>query len=109
MDYTVSCISSHGETRASARAVALGRRAGLATVVGNAAGACSQVTAVALGLGAIVERSVQVFTVLKLLGACYIIYLGVHAIRQRRTLAPGTGSRVRRGAWRRLAGPVACS
>jgi threonine/homoserine/homoserine lactone efflux protein len=69
------------------RAVALGRRAGLATVAGNASGAYLQVTAVALGVGAIVERSVRVFTVLKLLGACYIVYLGVQAIRQRRTLA----------------------
>ena len=69
------------------RAVALGRRAGLATVAGNATGAYLQVTAVALGVGAIVERSVRVFTVLKLLGACYIVYLGVQAIRQRRTLA----------------------
>jgi threonine/homoserine/homoserine lactone efflux protein len=69
------------------RAVALGRRAGLATVAGNATGAYLQVTAVALGVGAIVERSVRVFTVLKLLGACYIVSLGVQAIRQRRTLA----------------------
>lgn len=69
------------------RAVALGRRAGLATVVGDAAGAYFQVVAVAFGIGAIVERSIQVFTVVKLLGALYIVYLGVQAIRHRRTLA----------------------
>jgi threonine/homoserine/homoserine lactone efflux protein len=69
------------------RAVALGRRAGLAAVAGNAAGAYLQVTAVALGIGAIVERSLRVFTALKLLGACYIVYLGVRAIKERRALA----------------------
>jgi threonine/homoserine/homoserine lactone efflux protein len=69
------------------RAVALGRRAGLAAVAGNAAGSYLQVTAVALGVGAVVERSVQVFTAVKLVGACYVIYLGVHAFRQRRDLA----------------------
>ncbi|HEX8929138.1 MAG TPA: LysE family translocator [Actinomycetota bacterium] len=69
------------------RTVALGRRAGLATVGGNAAGAYLQVAAVALGIGAIVERSVRVFTAVKLLGACYIVYLGVQAIRHRRALA----------------------
>ncbi len=69
------------------RAVALGRRAGLAAVAGNAAGSYLQVTAVALGIGAVVERSARVFTVLKLLGACYVVYLGVHAIRQRRAVA----------------------
>jgi threonine/homoserine/homoserine lactone efflux protein len=69
------------------RAVALGRRAGLATVAGNAAGAYFQVAAVALGIGTIVERSARVFTVVKLLGALYIVYLGVQAIRHRRALA----------------------
>lgn len=44
-------------------------------------------TAVALGTSAIVERSVRVFTALKLLGACYVVYLGVRAIRERRALA----------------------
>ena len=68
------------------RTVALGRRAGLATAAGNEAGAYLQVLAVALGIGAVVERSVLVFTALKLLGACYIVYLGVRAIRERRAL-----------------------
>jgi len=69
------------------RAVALGRRAGLATVAGNEAGEYLQVMTVALGIGAIVERSLRVFTAIKLLGACYIVYLGVRAIRERRGLA----------------------
>src|ERR671931_802867 len=68
------------------RAGALGRRAGVVTAAGNEVGELVQVAAVALGIGAIVERSLLVFTVLKLLGACYIIYLGVRAIRERRAL-----------------------
>jgi threonine/homoserine/homoserine lactone efflux protein len=68
------------------RAVALGRRAGVVTAAGNEVGELVQVAAVALGIGAIVERSLLVFTILKLLGACYIIYLGVRAIRERRAL-----------------------
>ncbi|HZD68110.1 MAG TPA: LysE family translocator [Actinomycetes bacterium] len=69
------------------RAVALGRRAGLATAAGNEAGGYLQVAALALGIGAIVERSLRVFTALKLLGACYIVYLGVRAVRERQALA----------------------
>ena len=69
------------------RAVALGRRAGVATAAGNEAGEYLQVAAVAVGIGAIVGRSVQVFAILKLLGACYIVYLGVRAIQGRRALA----------------------
>jgi threonine/homoserine/homoserine lactone efflux protein len=68
------------------RAVALGRRAGVVTAAGNEIGELLQVAAVAVGIGAIVERSLLVFTVLKLLGACYIIYLGIRAIRERRAL-----------------------
>jgi threonine/homoserine/homoserine lactone efflux protein len=69
------------------RGVALGRRAALATVVGNAAGAYVQMVLVAFGLGALVTRSVTVFTALKLVGAVYIVYLGAKAWRQRRELA----------------------
>ncbi|MFC9649123.1 LysE family translocator [Streptomyces sp. NPDC056937] len=65
------------------RALAQGRRAALTTVVGNTLGACVLVVAVALGVGAVVERSVLVFTTLKLVGAAYLVYLGVKAVRQR--------------------------
>jgi threonine/homoserine/homoserine lactone efflux protein len=69
-----------------ARSLTLGRVAGLATVVGNACGVYLQVLAVAFGIGAIVERSIVVFTVVKLVGAAYLIYLGVQAVRHRRAL-----------------------
>ncbi|MEE1738667.1 LysE family translocator [Streptomyces sp. BE147] len=68
------------------RALAQGRRAALATVVGNTMGAYVLILAVALGIGSIVERSVLVFTVLKLAGAAYLVYLGVKAWRQRGSL-----------------------
>jgi threonine/homoserine/homoserine lactone efflux protein len=68
------------------RGVALGRRAALLSVVGNESGLVVHVVAVAVGLGAVVERSVAVFTVLKLAGAGYLVYLGIKAIRSRRSL-----------------------
>ncbi|HYN87271.1 MAG TPA: LysE family transporter, partial [Ardenticatenaceae bacterium] len=61
------------------RGVALGRRAAMATVVGNELGLLLQVITVAIGLGTVVERSIVVYTAIKLLGAAYLIYLGVHA------------------------------
>jgi threonine/homoserine/homoserine lactone efflux protein len=42
---------------------------------------------VALGLGAIVERSDTVFTAIRLIGALYLVLLGVRMIRRRRPLA----------------------
>ena len=49
-----------------------------------------------------VERSVALFTVLKLAGACYLIYLGVQAIRHRRSLAEALGAEVERKTAARL-------
>jgi threonine/homoserine/homoserine lactone efflux protein len=66
------------------RALTVGRREALMTVVGNAIGAYLQVVAVAVGIGVIVERSVLVFTAIKFVGAAYLVYLGVQAIRHRR-------------------------
>jgi threonine/homoserine/homoserine lactone efflux protein len=65
------------------RAVAHGRRAAVVTVAGNAAGFYLQVLLVAVGLGAIVERSVAVYTAVKLIGAAYLVWLGLSAIRHR--------------------------
>ncbi|WP_405800998.1 LysE family translocator [Streptomyces sp. NBC_01506] len=68
------------------RALAQGRRAALTTVAGNTLGAYVLVVGVALGVGAVVERSVVAFTALKLVGAAYLIHLGIKAIRQRGSL-----------------------
>jgi threonine/homoserine/homoserine lactone efflux protein len=46
-----------------------------------------QVVAVSFGLGTIVERSAAVFTTVKLLGAVYLVYLGIQAVRHRSSLA----------------------
>lgn len=68
------------------RALTIGRRGALLTVAGNAAGVYVQIVAVAIGIGAIVETSTVVFTAIKFVGAGYLIYLGVQAIRHRRSL-----------------------
>ena len=69
------------------RGVALGRRAALATVGGNALGLVFQGTLVTIGIGSIVASSDAVFTTLKLIGAAYLVYLGVRNIRERKALA----------------------
>ncbi|MEU9591420.1 LysE family translocator [Streptomyces sp. NPDC048193] len=83
------------------RALAQGRRAALTTVVGNTLGAYVLVVAVALGVGSVVERSLLVFTVLKLAGAAYLVHLGAKAWRERRSLrAAFTGADRTRGGRR---------
>lgn len=65
------------------RALTVGRRDALLSVVGNALGLLGQVALVALGLGAIVAASAPAYTALKLAGAAYVVWLGVAAIRNR--------------------------
>jgi threonine/homoserine/homoserine lactone efflux protein len=73
------------------RALAYGRGVALATVLGNALGLLVVVMLVALGLGAIVQESIVVFTILKLAGAAYLVWLGVQAIRHRTAFSVGDG------------------
>lgn len=69
------------------RALTVGRHTALLTVAGNAAGVYLQVVAVAFGMGAVVERSAVVYGVVKYLGAAYIVYLGVQAVRHRKSMS----------------------
>ncbi|HCE5431457.1 TPA: LysE family translocator [Legionella pneumophila] len=76
------------------RSLALGRRGGVLTVAGNSLGVLCHVVLVAVGVGTIIAQSVVLFTVIKYLGAVYLVYLGVQAIRHRQD----TGARTSAGA-----------
>jgi threonine/homoserine/homoserine lactone efflux protein len=85
------------------RSLALGRLGGLLSVVGNAIGMVPLVAAVALGVGALVAQSVVVFTIIKFVGAAYLVYLGVQAIRHRADAAEAVnGQAPSRSHWRQL-------
>jgi threonine/homoserine/homoserine lactone efflux protein len=85
--YVVILIPGPSVLFTVSRAVSLGRRAALATVAGNTSGLGLQLLLVGVGIGSIVARSDAVFTVLKLAGAAYLVFLGVRNIRDRRALA----------------------
>lgn len=60
-----------------------GRRQGVLTALGNLCGLTLWVCAAALGLAAMLEASETGYTVLRVLGACYLVHLGVQAWRSR--------------------------
>ena len=85
------------------RALALGRIGGLLSVLGNALGLLPVIGLVALGVGGIVARSVVLFTIVKVAGALYLMFLGVQAIRHRNRAAEAAMSgALPRSHWRQL-------
>lgn len=69
-----------------------GKRVGFAAMLGTWAGTMLHVFAAALGLTAILATSATAFTVIKWLGAVYLIWLGISALRSsgQSTFSPDT-------------------
>lgn len=83
------------------RSAALGWRLGVAATLGICTGCLVHVLAAALGLSAILATSPLAFTVVKWVGAAYLVYMGLHLLLQRqqvgqapRALAPASWSSV---------------
>lgn len=66
-----------------ARTFDQGRTAGLASVLGVAIGSLVHIAAAVLGVSAILAASTTAFTVVKYVGAAYLIYLGVRKLLER--------------------------
>jgi threonine/homoserine/homoserine lactone efflux protein len=82
------------------RALAYGRRTVIAPAAGHAVGNYAVAACVAVGLGALLERSDQAFVAIKLAGALYLVWLGIQAIRRRGALAGAMSGEVpARAGW----------
>ncbi|MGE5616715.1 MAG: LysE family translocator [Bacillota bacterium] len=69
------------------RSTARGLRAGIAATLGVSAGCFVHIAAAALGVSAVLAASATAFTVLKLAGAAYLVYVGLSMLRSPRPLA----------------------
>jgi threonine/homoserine/homoserine lactone efflux protein len=63
------------------RSLTQGRRFGLASVAGVALGNLGNAVGASIGLAAVFAVSALAFTLVKYLGALYLVYLGIHAVR----------------------------
>jgi len=69
---------------AISRALVLGKRGAVLTVVGNGIGVFVQALAVSIGLGVLIQSNDLLMHIIRLTGAGFLIYLGITAIRHRR-------------------------
>jgi threonine/homoserine/homoserine lactone efflux protein len=71
------------------RSLLQGRRSGLASVAGVAAGNLGNALGACVGLAALFAVSAAAFTIVKYAGAAYLVYLGVQALRSPPSVADG--------------------
>jgi RhtB (resistance to homoserine/threonine) family protein len=66
-----------------ARSLGQGRSAGVVSALGIAAGCLFHIAAAALGLSALLATSAMAFTVVKWVGAIYLVWMGVQMLRSK--------------------------
>jgi threonine/homoserine/homoserine lactone efflux protein len=77
----IAVVPGPGIFYVAARTLSGGRRAGLASTLGTAAGGLVHVVAGSLGVSAIILASAELFAALKLIGAFYLVWLGIRTFR----------------------------
>ncbi|HEY5423899.1 MAG TPA: LysE family translocator [Ilumatobacteraceae bacterium] len=78
-----------------ARSGAQGRRAGLVSVLGVHTASIVHVLAAVAGVSAVVVASSLAFTAVKVVGGCYLIFLGLKSLRNARTASVASAPRIR--------------
>ena len=83
-----------------AKTIAGGRRAGLFSMLGAMAGCCVHTLLAAIGVSALLAASATAFAVLKAVGAAYLLWLAVDAVRNGSALRLRDNGREEVSGWR---------
>jgi homoserine/homoserine lactone efflux protein len=75
--WAISLSPGPGAIGAMSAGLNQGFRRGYFTVLGLVLGICTQMIVVVIGLGAVIKTSETAFTAMKLLGAAYLIWVGI--------------------------------
>jgi threonine/homoserine/homoserine lactone efflux protein len=78
----IAAIPGPGIFYVAARTLSGGTQAGIASTFGTALGGLVHVVAGSLGVSAIILASAQLFAALKLIGALYLVWLGIRTFRE---------------------------
>jgi threonine/homoserine/homoserine lactone efflux protein len=78
----IAAMPGPGIFYVAARTLSGGKKTGIASTFGTALGGLVHIAAGGLGVSAIILASAQLFTLLKLAGAFYLVWLGINAFRE---------------------------
>jgi threonine/homoserine/homoserine lactone efflux protein len=84
----IAAIPGPGIFYVAARTLSGGRQAGIASTLGTSLGGLVHVVAGGLGVSAVILASAQLFTALKLVGALYLVWLGIRTFRDAGNAVP---------------------
>lgn len=79
-----------------------GKRFGIAAALGIGSGCFVHIFAVTVGLAALLLKSALTFTIIKYLGACYLLYLGIISLRKKESILKDDRNMIKRvSSWRK--------
>jgi threonine/homoserine/homoserine lactone efflux protein len=99
----IAAVPGPGIFYVAARTLAGGKEAGIASTIGTGLGGLVHVIAGSIGVSAVILASAELFATLKLLGAVYLVWLGIRTFREagivpdEQPVAAGSGRAVREG------------
>ena len=74
------------------QSISNGKKYGIATALGLVSGVLVHTTLIALGVSAVIQQSEIVFTIIKILGACYLLWIAFQVYKAPASIAIANGN-----------------